>query len=68
MEPVHSGQTGSVIQKKVMSAKLKKGKMKWMSLDDITVAKWKDKRDVHVISNAHKPEMVPVANRRGVER
>ena len=39
-----------------------------MSLDDITVAKWKDKRDVHVISNAHKPEMVPVANRRGVER
>ena len=49
--------------KKVMSAKLKKGEMKWMSLDDITVTKWKDRRDVHVISNAHKPEMVPVANR-----
>ena len=39
-----------------------------MSLDDITVTKWKDKRDVHVISNAHKPEMVLVANRHGVER
>ena len=30
--------------KKVMSAKLKKGEMKWMSLDEITVAKWKAKK------------------------
>ena len=54
--------------KQVISAKLKKGEMKWLSLGDVTVAKWKDKRDVRVISNAHTPEMVAVSNQRGVVR
>ena len=34
------------------------GEMVFMSLGDISITKWKDKRDVCVISNAHVPTMM----------
>ena len=49
----------------VIGKKLKKGKMFFMSLGDISVTKWKDKRDVCVISNAHVPTMMDSVNRHG---
>ena len=49
----------------VMRKKLQKGEMAFMSLDDISVTKWRDKRDVHVISNAHVPMIIDSVNRRG---
>ena len=48
----------------VLQAKLKKGERKCQFSDGVLVTKWKDKRDVLVISNEHKDEMVDVANRR----
>jgi len=51
--------------KKVISSKLKKGQMIWRSQGDVSVAKWKDKREVLMISNAHVPTMTAVTNRRG---
>ena len=47
----------------VMRKKLQTGEMAFMSLDDISVTKWRDKRDVHVISNAHVPTMIDSVNR-----
>lgn len=52
--------------KEVVKAKLKKGSVKSRSRDGVIVAKWKDKRDVLVISNMHSLEMVDVSNKRGV--
>ena len=52
----------------VISKKLKEGEMIWRCLNDITVCKWKDKREVLTISNAHQAEMVSVSNRRGKEK
>ena len=52
----------------VISKKLKEGEMVWPSLNDITVCKWKDKREVLTISNAHQAEMVSVSNRSGKEK
>ena len=49
----------------VMRKKPQKGEMAFMSLDDISVTKWRDKRDVHVISNAHVPTMIDSVNRCG---
>ena len=54
--------------KKVISTKLKKGQMVWKSKGDVTVAKWKDKRGVLMISNAHIPKMTTVTNWRGNEK
>ena len=48
-----------------MTKKLKKGEMVWRRNDDVTVCKWKDKRDVITISNMHRVEMVEVRNRNG---
>ena len=39
--------------------------MVFMSLGDISITKWKDKRDVCVISNAHVPTMMDSVNRHG---
>ena len=50
-----------------MKKKLKKGEMAWAQSDNVVVIKWKDKRDVHAISNAHSPEIVHTKNRRGKE-
>lgn len=49
----------------VILAKLKKGELAFQSCDDITVCKWKDKRDVLVITNKHNVEMVNVRNQNG---
>ena len=38
------------------------------SKGDMTVAKWKDKRDVLMICNAHIPKVTTVTNRRGNEK
>ena len=54
--------------KKVIKEKFQKGDMIWRSKNDITVCKWKDKREVLTISNAHNPEMVKISNRRGKEK
>ena len=42
--------------------------MIWQSKDDVSVAKWKDKRPVLMISNAHVPNLTNVTNRRGQEK
>ena len=51
--------------KDVIAEKLKKGEMVWRRNMDVTVCKWKDKRDVLTISNMHRVEMVEVRNRNG---
>ena len=38
------------------------------SKGDMSVAKWKDKRDVLMISNAHVPKMTTATNPRGNEK
>ena len=50
--------------KEVTKKKLKKGEMIWRAANDISVCKWKDKRDVLCISNAQ-PMLVSAQNRRG---
>lgn len=42
--------------------------MVWKSKGDVSVTKWKDERDVLMISNAHVPTMTAVTNRRGQEK
>ena len=49
----------------VTRKKLVKGEMTWASNKEVTVAKWKDKREVLMISNAHNPKMVEVKNKNG---
>ena len=49
----------------VVGKKLRKGEMVFMSLGDVSVTKWKDKRDVCVISNAHVPTIMDSVNRHG---
>ena len=46
-------------------SKLKKGEVISRSREGIVVSKWKDKRDVLMISNMHEVKMVEVANKRG---
>ena len=48
----------------VMKKKLKKGEMISRSLNDISVIKWKHKRDVHMTTNASIPEVDESVNRR----
>ena len=50
-------------QTQVVGKRLRKGEMVFMSLGDISVSKWKDKRGVYVISNAHVPAMMDSVNR-----
>ena len=52
----------------VINKKLLKGEMFFQSLGDVSVTKWKDKRDVQVISNALVPAMVKTTNRHGKEK
>lgn len=40
----------------------------WKRRDYVVVGKWKDKRDILVISTFHKFELTPEANRRGNEK
>ena len=51
-----------------MKKKIKKGEMVWATCENIVALKWKDKRDVYAISNAHSPEMVLTTNRHGQEK
>ena len=44
------------------------GEMVWATCENIVALKWKDKRDVYAISNAHSPEMVLTTNRHGQEK
>ena len=50
--------------KEVTKSKLKKGEVISRSGEGIVVFKWKDKRDVLVISNLHGLKMVELANKR----
>ena len=52
-------------QTQVVGKRLRKGEMVFMSLGDISVSKWKDKRGVYVISNAHVPALMDSVNRHG---
>ncbi|XP_057292564.1 piggyBac transposable element-derived protein 4-like [Hydractinia symbiolongicarpus] len=56
------------LPEEVTKKKLKKGEMNFRSSDDISVTKWKDKRDVRMISNAFIPELVETVNRHGKSR
>ena len=49
----------------VSKKKLKKGEMVFQPSDDITITKWKDKRDVRMITNVFVPEIVETVNRYG---
>ena len=51
--------------KRVVNKKLEKGEVTWESNEEVSVCKWKDKRDVFTITNAHVPEMGDVTNRNG---
>ena len=48
-----------------MKKKLKKGEMILKSLNDFSVMKWRDKRDLRMITNAVVPEIVESINRPG---
>ncbi|XP_054259854.1 piggyBac transposable element-derived protein 4-like [Macrosteles quadrilineatus] len=50
----------------VVQAKLKKGEYISRQKGDVTVMKWRDKRNVLTISTTNGPEMENVTNRRGV--
>ena len=56
------------IQKRLQQKNLKKVEMVWMAKEDVVVCKWKDKRDVHTISNAHAPQIVTVTTCLGKEK
>ena len=57
------------IPEEVKKAKLNKRDYIWRRSDDVVVSKWKDKREVHTISNKHtEPQMVQVTNRRGDQK
>lgn len=51
--------------KELVKAKLKKGEMLQRSKDGFSVTKWKNNRDVVMISNKYSVEIVDVTNRRG---
>ena len=52
----------------VTKSKPKKGEVISRSREGIVVSKWKDKRDVLMISNMHELKMVEVANKRGEKK
>ena len=47
-----------------MKTKLNKGEVIYRS-NQVSVCKWKDRRAVYTISNAHVPEMMDATNRHG---
>lgn len=51
----------------VVKKKLTRGESIWKRNGSITVGKWRDKRDVLVLSTCHKFDMTTVKNRKGVE-
>ena len=54
--------------KECTKAKLKQGDVIGRSREGVVVAKWKDKRDVLMISNLHSLQMIEVTNRRGEKK
>lgn len=50
----------------VVTKKLKKNETIWRRKNNITVQKWKDKRDVLMISSLHKAGMTEYINKRGI--
>lgn len=52
----------------VTKAKLKKGDHIWKRQGKVYISKWKDKRDVIVITTAHHPTLISSKNRRGQEK
>ena len=52
----------------VTKKNLNKGDMTFASHKGMIVGKWKDKREVLVISNPHVPEMLEVTNRSGKKK
>lgn len=51
--------------KAVTEQKLKNGELTWKRRQSVVVCKWKDKRDLLVISNMHKVDMVEIRHRNG---
>ena len=54
--------------KECTKAKLKQGDVISRNREGVVVAKWKDKRDVLMISNLHSLQMIEVINRRGEKK
>ena len=54
--------------KECTKAKLKQGDVISRNREGVVVAKWKDKRDVLMISNLHSLQMIEVTNRRGEKK
>ena len=59
--------TGTLRKDRVDNPKrvVNNGEVTWESNEEVSVCKWKDKRDVLAITNAHVPEMCDVTNRNG---
>ena len=56
------------LPKNVINKKLKKGEHEWGRKGATVVCRWKDKRDIYVISNKQQVQMVNAINRRGEEK
>ncbi|CAH2000544.1 unnamed protein product [Acanthoscelides obtectus] len=54
--------------KALVKKKLKRGEHFWMRKKQVYVAKWKDKRDLLVITTRNHPRMITVRNRYGKEK
>ena len=52
----------------ITKKKLKQGEVIWRRNESVAVCKWRDRRDVLMISNKHNVEMAEVTNRRGQSR
>ena len=54
--------------KNLLKTKLKKGEAVWRRKGKVVVTKWKDKRDVRMISSMHKHAMKEILTKRGVTK
>ncbi|XP_057662517.1 piggyBac transposable element-derived protein 4-like [Diorhabda carinulata] len=54
--------------KKMLNKKVKRGEAIWKREGKIDVTKWKDKRNIRIISTSHKHQMVKITTRRGHEK
>lgn len=52
----------------MLNKKIKKGESIWKRKGKVVVTKWKDKRDVRMISTCHKHKMIKINPKRGAEK
>lgn len=52
----------------ILKAKLKKGEAVWLHKDGVVVSKWRDRKDLFMISTEHPHEMVDAPNRHNQQK